>query len=167
VALALIFLLAGFTVPTASAQDFNESAPEGDVGRPPSGGDKAKPTVLNKIADLEGCWVSNADFSFPWSSGNYFFYYCFDKAGSAKSYAVKFGEAGSIVTECHFNSDAEIGQNGFGLTEHITNCPTWNPGVFDCVLTGPGEVSCNLRINSRSTSIQLYYTGMSTPELKR
>ncbi|MDR2198732.1 MAG: hypothetical protein LBR53_04640 [Deltaproteobacteria bacterium] len=189
--LALILSLSIF-VPAAqaSSQDAkNGSASEGwETAQPPSGKEKSignktaedysdpgskaaskpdennPPASLDKISDLEGCWVSEPNFKIPWTGSRYYYYYCFDKAGMAKSYAARLSNSGKTGADCHFGSSAELNRKGFVLTEGPDlNCPGWNAGVYDCELESAGVANCVLKLSGHKTAITLHFRGATVP----
>jgi hypothetical protein len=145
----------------AQSDEGDRSGTDDKAGRP------TPPSSLDKLGDLEGCWTSEAGFALPWQGVNYYYYYCFDRSGRARSYAARLDGTGSVGNECHFGSSVEMDRLGFILTEDPVTCPGWNSGVYNCKLDSPGVASCVLRLRGNSAPIHLYYQGAKVPEMKR
>jgi hypothetical protein len=154
--------------------DRGQSEPPPDGRRPgpeePENDTKASrenpPRSLDRLESFEGCWTSEPGFTFPWSKGSSFHYYCFDRSGSARSYSAMLGGSGRVASDCHFTSEVTVNPQGFVLVENASGCPGWEPGVYDCRLKAPGVASCDVEIAGHNVPIELYYQGMSVPELK-
>jgi hypothetical protein len=127
------------------------------------------PKALTKVSDFEGCWTSEPGFKLFWTGDAYYYYYCFDKSGRARSYAARLNRSGQAASECRFGSTVRQDAKGFVLTEDaVVNCPGWaDPGVYDCKLRSPGLVNCDLRMAGRKTTISLRFQGESVPPRRR
>jgi hypothetical protein len=114
---------------------------------------------VEKVSDLYGCWVNEANYIQKLTGQRYFHSYCFDQSGNASSYSAIKNLFGGTAKDCRASARATMSGKNFTITEG-TPCPGWKSGVYSCYLRAKGIARCSLKYSGRQNEyMDFHYRG--------
>jgi hypothetical protein len=115
------------------------------------------PEKLERVSDLEGCWVLEVrDSSGALTVRETF---CFDANGRATNLAERFTSGGKLEKTCQTSDSASMDGPNKIIIARGKACPGWRAHDFACRLKSPGVITCVVKSGNNSWSWDYFHTG--------